>query len=112
MTDISVDPYSSEGVMGLLGVETIRISATEAPEDSFGSLAAGDLLFIDSSHSMKTGSELSRLYLDVIPRLTPGVVIRIHDTYLPYMYSPWVLEDLWYRQETTLLLALLTTTLT
>ena len=105
---VAVDPNATKPVTALHGVETIRAGALEAPSDVFASLSEGDLLFIDSSHSVKTGSELARLYLEAIPQLAAGVVIHVHDTYLPYLYSPWVLEDIWDWQETTLLLALLT----
>jgi hypothetical protein len=105
---VSVDPYASGAVEALDGVDVVKVSALEASADLFQSLSAGDLLFIDSSHAVKTGSELARLYLEVIPALAPQVTVHIHDTYLPFLYSPWVLEDLWDWQETTLLLALLT----
>jgi len=64
--------------------------------------------FIDSSHAVKTGSEVHILYLDLIPQLASGVDIHIHDIYLPYLHHPAVLqEDLWDWQETALLAALL-----
>jgi hypothetical protein len=73
----------------------------------FRQLEAGDLLFIDSSHAVKTGSDVLMLYLEVIPMLKPGVLIHIHDIYLPYTYSPDCLENYFGWQETALLLALL-----
>ncbi len=72
------------------------------------SLGAGDLLFIDSTHVVRTGSELAHIYLELIPRLQPGVVIHIHDIYLPYLYSPDIYESMFDWQETTLVAALLT----
>ena len=105
---VAIDPFATETIAGLNGVEVVKVSALEAPSHLFASLSAGDLLFIDSSHAVKTGSELARLYLEIVPGLPPGVIVHVHDTYLPFLYSPWVLEDLWDWQETTLLLALLT----
>jgi hypothetical protein len=71
-------------------------------------LGTGDLLFIDSSHSVKVGSELIRIYLDIIPKLPPGVFIHIHDIFLPYLFGRSVLREFYSSQETTLFLALLT----
>ena len=73
----------------------------------FEQLESGDLLFIDSSHAVKTGSELPFLYLEVIPQLKPGVIVQIHDVFLPYLYQRNVLTHYLSSQETTLLLALL-----
>ncbi|HWG73099.1 MAG TPA: class I SAM-dependent methyltransferase [Acidimicrobiales bacterium] len=105
---VSIDPYASERVRLLQGVEVMCQPAQAAPAGLFASLESGDLLFIDSTHALKTGSELGRLYLEIIPSLVPGVIVHIHDIYLPYLYSPLVLGDLWDWQETALLAGLLT----
>lgn len=60
----------------------------------FANLKSGDILSIDSSHEFKVGNDLLFLYLVVIPQLSPGVVVHIHDIFLPYDYkSDWVIED-------------------
>lgn len=105
---VTVDPYASPLLERLERVEVLRVPAQVAPMELFTRLGAGDLLFIDSTHTLKTGSELPRLYLEVLPRLAPGVLVQIHDIFLPFVYSPWILSDLWDWQETTLLAALLT----
>jgi predicted O-methyltransferase YrrM len=76
----------------------------------FDRLRAGDLLFIDSTHAVKPGGDVIYLYLDVIPRLRPGVIVHIHDVYLPYLYQQDLLHvrTLFQWCETALLLALLT----
>ena len=62
--------------------------------DEFASLAAGDILFIDSSHVAKTGSDVNHLYFNVLPALAPGVHIHIHDIFLPHEYpQPWVIDE-------------------
>jgi len=53
------------------------------PASVFAGLAAGDFLFVDSSHAVKLGSDVIRIYLDIIPHLPPGVFIHIHDVCLP-----------------------------
>ena len=51
----------------------------EVPLEPFAALRANDVLFIDSSHVSKIGSDVNRLYFDVLPALAPGVLIHIHD---------------------------------
>ncbi len=56
-------------------------------------LAAGDVLFVDSLHVLMTGGDVAFEYLEVLPRLAPGVLVHIHDIFLPYSYpSQWLLE--------------------
>lgn len=60
----------------------------------FENLADGDILFIDSSHVCKTGSDVTHLFLNVLPRLAPGVYVHVHDIFLPEDYRRnWVIED-------------------
>jgi hypothetical protein len=63
-----------------------RRSANALPLAAFESLAPGDLLFVDSSHTVKRGSEVNRLVLEVLPRLAAGVVVHVHDVFLPWDY--------------------------
>ena len=64
------------------------------PLTEFDELDAGDILFIDSSHVSKTGSDVNFLYFQVLPRLKPGVHIHIHDIFFPHDYPPeWVIGE-------------------
>jgi hypothetical protein len=65
-------------------------------------MEAGDLLFIDSSHAVKTGSEVLRIYLEIIPGLPAGVYVHVHDINLPYLYSRDALSAYYASQETAL----------
>lgn len=51
----------------------------DVPLETFGALQENDVLFIDSSHVSKIGSDVNRLYFDVLPALAPGVLVHIHD---------------------------------
>jgi hypothetical protein len=82
-----VDPYPSEVVASLDGVS--ELSATrveEEPLSTFEALEAGDVLFIDSGHTVRIGGDVNYLFLDVLPRLNPGVMVHIHDIPLPAEY--------------------------
>lgn len=67
--------------------------AQEADLEPFRTLAANDILFIDSTHVLKAGSDVARLLFDVLPVLAPGVVIHVHDIFWPFEYpSTWLDE--------------------
>jgi predicted O-methyltransferase YrrM len=51
----------------------------DAPDSTFESLEAGDILFIDTSHVSKVGSDVNHLFFKVLPALKPGVYVHIHD---------------------------------
>jgi predicted O-methyltransferase YrrM len=58
--------------------------------DVFDALAAGDVLFIDSSHILMPGSDVDMLFNRVMPNLPAGVIVHIHDIFLPDDYpAPW-----------------------
>lgn len=60
-------------------VTLIEKRVQEVPLEAFTALREDDVLFIDSSHVSKIGSDVNRLYFDVLPALAPGVLIHIHD---------------------------------
>lgn len=63
----------------------------DAPEETFAALEANDILFIDSSHVLKTGSDVHYLLFEVLPRLGSGVVVHFHDIFYPFEYpQSWV----------------------
>lgn len=61
--------------------------------DTFESLESGDILFIDSSHVAKTGSDLNHLLFNVLPVLKPGVYVHFHDIFFPFEYPrEWIYD--------------------
>ncbi len=79
----------------------------DVPTEMFQQLQANDILFIDSSHVAKSGSDVVHLYTEVLPRLNPGVVIHVHDIYWPFEYPKQWLENRWAWNETYFLRSLL-----
>lgn len=74
----------------------------------FTRLEANDILFIDSSHVVTIGSDVQYEYLEILPRLAPGVLVHIHDIFLPMEYrKQWVLQELRFWNEQYLLQAFL-----
>ncbi|MBI5816646.1 MAG: class I SAM-dependent methyltransferase [Nitrospinae bacterium] len=80
-----IDPYPRVGGW-LGGVEIIESRVEFLTPDIFGELAADDILFIDSSHSVKIGGDVNYLYLEILPRLANGVSVHVHDIAMPYEY--------------------------
>ena len=52
----------------------------------FTALDANDILFIDSSHVLKVGSDVQRIFSEIVPALRPGVYIHFHDVFFPFEY--------------------------
>jgi hypothetical protein len=105
-TICSIEPYPSTALQRA-PVKLITAPVQAVDVSVFLELGKDDLLFIDSSHTVKTGSDVNFLILEVLPRLNPGVLVHFHDIYLPYDYSPEILCSLFDWQETSLLHALL-----
>ena len=73
-----------------------------------GVVRDGDVLFIDSTHTVKTGSDCLHIYLRLLPNITASVYVHAHDVFLPYpMPKRWLLESQWYWTEQYLLMAYL-----
>jgi len=59
----------------------------------FKTLEPNDILFIDSTHVLKAGSDVCRLLFEVLPALAPGVIVHVHDIFWPFEYpSTWLAE--------------------
>jgi hypothetical protein len=80
-----------ETLPGLSALE--RVPAQEVPEEVFAQLAAGDILFVDTTHTVKIGSDVNRIILRILPLLCPGVIVHFHDIGLPYEYPRYLFED-------------------
>lgn len=91
---VSNDPFPQEMLPGVVGLSRlVRRGATEIPVEEFSDLAAGDILFIDTTHAVKLGGDVNYLLLEVLPVLNPGVLVHIHDIFLPWEYPrSWALE--------------------
>lgn len=74
-------------------VDIIELPVQRAPLELYSRLGPDDLLFIDSTHVVKVGSDVNHLFFDVLPTLRPGVVVHVHDVFPLFEYPwKWVLE--------------------
>lgn len=104
---VCIEPYPSKFLTQMNAEGKVHLlpeMAQTVALDKLTDLQHGDLLFVDSTHTLKPGSEVPILICEVLPRLTPGVFAHFHDIAFPYNYNPWILENrLLFHRETTLL---------
>lgn len=108
----SIEPYSKRLRQLLRADDQNRIQileqkVQEVPLEFFATLNSGDLLFIDSSHVVKCGSDLQFLLFQVLPNLSKGVFVHFHDVFYPFDYPDWVLLEGRYWNEVYFLRAFL-----
>ena len=66
----------------------------KVPPSAFQRLQQNDILFIDSSHVSKPGSDVNYLLTQILPTLNPGVIVHFHDIYFPFEYTREYLLEL------------------
>ncbi|MEA2383973.1 MAG: hypothetical protein QOH72_3944 [Solirubrobacteraceae bacterium] len=88
------DPFPSVVTDDLPGLTRLeRIGAQHVPLEVFETLEPGDVLFVDTTHTVKVGSDVNFIVLEVLPRLREGVYVHLHDIFLPYEYPQQWMED-------------------
>ena len=107
---ICIEPFPldffTEGFPGLRSLVQKKVEDVEL--EFFSQLQADDFLFIDSSHTVKIGGDVNYLFLEVLPRLNPGVIVHVHDILFPFDYRrDWVIDELRFWGEQYLLQAFL-----
>lgn len=80
-------------------VRIIAKNIQEVPSELFSSLESGDLLFIDSSHVVKCGSDLQLLMFGILPLLPSGIFVHFHDVFYPFDYPyEWLKEGRYWNE--------------
>ncbi len=82
---ISIDPQPRSEVEQICD-ESIRVPLEKSSLSNFEQLKSGDILFVDSSHRIFTNSDVTVVFLEILPILKPGVIVHFHDILLPYDY--------------------------
>ncbi len=98
-TDLTlIEPYPAL-LRGLLRpgdeerITVVEQAVQDVPLETFEELASGDVLFIDSTHVVKAGSDVNYLFFEVLPRLKDGVWVHVHDIFFPFEYPmEWLVE--------------------
>ncbi|MDX1992745.1 MAG: class I SAM-dependent methyltransferase [bacterium] len=106
----AIEPYPSPalkaGFPGLNALIEQKVQAVDLA--TFTALQANDILFIDSTHVLREGSDVLYEYGEILPRLAPGVLVHVHDVALPYPYSQTYFKMGYHWNEQYLLQAFLT----
>lgn len=82
----SIDP-APRAEIDQLADRVIREPFEQTKMDLAEELEAGDVLFVDNSHRILPNSDATVFFLEVMPRLKPGVIVHVHDIYIPYDYN-------------------------
>ena len=91
---VSIDPSPRREVESVADQVVRRRLEDVASADLEDVLEASDILFIDSSHEIRPGNDVVRLFLNVLPKLRKGVVIHVHDIFLPFEYPrEWIIGN-------------------
>jgi hypothetical protein len=104
---VCIEPVPSDELKSMQKIKLIQQEVQTTPIDILTDLNEHDLLFIDSSHTVKPGADVNYLILEILPRLQKGVIVHFHDIMLPYDYQRDVLQTYFQWSETSLLRAFL-----
>lgn len=101
-----VEPFPRPQLLAL-PIRLIKKRVQELSLSEFTQLDRNDILFIDSSHVLKTGSDVTYEFLEILPRLKPGVIVHVHDIFLPDDYpAHWVHNQRFWNEQYALQLFL------
>ena len=88
----SIDPFP-RATIDHLADKVVRQPVENLSDYSdFDQLKKGDLLFIDNSHRCLPNSDVTVCFLEILPQLKPGVIVQVHDIYIPYDYPQFMCD--------------------
>ncbi len=92
---ICIEPYPDMELSSITCVKDVLKEKLENINiEFFKQLKYGDILFIDSSHIVKTGSDVLKIFSEILPILNSGVIVHFHDIFLPLDYPvKWIKEE-------------------
>jgi predicted O-methyltransferase YrrM len=93
----SIDPYPRVE-MDSLADNVIRTTLDKADLTIFDKLEANDVLYVDNSHVCFPNSDVTIFFLDILPRLKKGVIVHVHDIYIPYDYPKFMVDRFYSEQ--------------
>jgi Methyltransferase domain len=94
---VSLDPHPRAEIDALCD-RLLRQPLQRTDLKLFDELQAGDCLFLDCSHVLLTNSDVAVAFLEILPRLPAGVLVQVHDIFLPYDYPPRWAHHYWSEQ--------------
>jgi predicted O-methyltransferase YrrM len=93
----SIDPFPRAEIDHL--ADTVIRQPFEQVDAAFlRDLEAGDIVFVDNSHRVLPNSDATVFFMEILPELKPGVIVHVHDIYIPYDYPPFMCERFYSEQ--------------
>ena len=90
---IAIDPQPRQEISRLVDIMIQQPIEHANAETQIEQLESGDILFIDTSHEVKPANDVAYIYGKLIPKLPSGVIVHIHDIFIPYEYpQAWVMD--------------------
>ena len=83
---IAYEPYPRKFLRDHPGIEVRKVAGEDVDPAEIEALGAGDILFIDSTHTLRIGGDVQHEYRELVPRLRPGALVHVHDIFLPEEY--------------------------
>ena len=105
-----IDPFPTNFLVDVEQAGKIQLVARPVEDldvEFFERLSAGDFFFVDSTHTLGPAGEVTRIILEILPRLRRGVLIHFHDIWFPYDFDPRIMDRIFFWHETPLLHAFL-----
>jgi predicted O-methyltransferase YrrM len=102
---ISIDPFPRADI-DQVSQQILRMPFEQVGVEWAEALEPGDMVFIDNSHRVLPNSDATVFFLEWMPRLKPGVIVQIHDIYLPWDY-PQDMCERGYSEQYVLAMALM-----
>jgi hypothetical protein len=102
-----IEPYPRDFLREIKGVDLLQVKAQDInPSKINDMLGDGDVLFIDSTHTVKTGSDCLHIYLRLLPAIKSNIFVCIHDIFLPFgVPKHWITDHRLHWTEQYLVLA-------
>jgi hypothetical protein len=96
---ISIDPFPRASI-DHLSDQVVRsaLESVDHLETYTSQLKKGDILFIDNSHRLLPNSDVLICFLEILPFLKPGVIVHVHDIYIPYEYPQFMCDRMYNEQ--------------
>lgn len=88
-----IEPYPRDFLKKLKNINLLEKKLQDIDFKIFDKLGENDILFIDSSHSYKIGSDVYYIFNSILPRLKKGVFVHFHDIFLPNDYPMTWIKD-------------------
>lgn len=83
---VAIDPHPRIDIARHVDVLVRRPVELQTDTIMFSSLRPNDFLFIDTSHELRVGNDVAHLFCRIVPLLQPGVIVHVHDVFLPFEY--------------------------